>query len=191
MNRSLTLVALAIGTALLAGCKGGPEPEDVGTASSALAITGLFATGVDSSGNLLPIGTTDPHYVLSGDDPVNMGPDAQVVTPVNNWAAATATSEWISLQASAHGSQTATDDYTLTFSLPATDDPTTATLSGTFFCSRGCQVLLNGQVVQTSVLQPSFTLQTLAVGPAAPFVTGSNTLAFAVTSMNIDPMGLQ
>jgi hypothetical protein len=44
---------------------------------SAAPIPGLFNTGVDSGGNLLPDGAIDPHYTLvASDDPHFQGPNA-------------------------------------------------------------------------------------------------------------------
>src|SRR5437867_3296470 len=34
--------------------------------ASATPISGVFSTGVDNSGNLLPVGAFDPHYNLTG-----------------------------------------------------------------------------------------------------------------------------
>ena len=195
MNRSLLLGAVALGAALVVGCNAssGPEPEDVGKATSAMSLQGLFDTGVDNGGNPLAIGAIDPHYVLSGDDPINMGPNAVVVTPPNGsgWNPNTATAEWISIQANATGTGLQTDNYTLTFDIPAGQDPSTATLTGTYFCGEFCTVFLNGTSVSVAGVSCWNVPQNINVAAGGPFVTGSNALEFQITSTKTNPTGVQ
>jgi len=70
------------------------------TASQAQAgsITGLFSTGVDGSGALLPDGAADLHYVVTSPADPTVGPNPFAVSghfPIPPWAANTATAEWV------------------------------------------------------------------------------------------------
>jgi len=70
------------------------------TASQAQAgsITGLFSTGVDGSGALLPDTAADLHYVVTSPADPTVGPNPFVVSghfPIPPWAANTATAQWV------------------------------------------------------------------------------------------------
>jgi hypothetical protein len=178
--------------ALMVSCAAVPPAEEVGTTSSPLTIAGLFPTGVDAGGTPLAIGATDPHYVLTSDDPAHPGPAAIVVTPAAGWTGNTATSNWISVQPSAVGTANKVYTYTTTFTLAGVD-PASATLSGSWACDDSCALMLNGMVVATATYAaPAWNaVGTFTVPAGSPFVTGANTLAFAATNSGGGATGLQ
>ena len=64
-------------------------------ADAALTVTGLFNTGVNGSGVVLPNGTTpDPHYALDSWPGVG-APPATLVSPHPNWLSNNSLSAWI------------------------------------------------------------------------------------------------
>ena len=199
-SRCLLLCALPIhfvpGCALVvaavcASCEASTGPtEAVATSSSALAVTGLFATGVDAAGARLAIGTIDPHYVLSSNDANFPGPDALTVNPAGGWAGAGANSRSISVEASTTGAMGGVYTYTTTFTLAGVD-PTTATLSGQWACDDSCVLELNGTQV-ASKPTPAWTLvENFTVPAGSPFQLGVNTLAFVTSNTTGGPTGLQ
>jgi hypothetical protein len=156
--------------------------------------TGLFATGVDGNGNLLAVGSTDPHYVLSSSDPSNPGPAAIVIAPdpSGTWTLNSAASQWISVNAQGNAGETAyTYAYTTTFTL--TGDPTTASLAGSWACDDSCTVELNGTPVATaSYAEPAWLApQSFTIPAGSPFQSGSNTLTFTVDNSGDWATGLQ
>jgi hypothetical protein len=177
--------------ALLVACAANsPDTENFGSTSSPLVVAGLFPTGVDATGTPLPIGATDPHYVLSSNDPLRPGPSALVVAPVTGWTANTPTSSWLSAQANASG--TSPDNYTFTTTFTVAGvDPTTVTINGSWACDDSCVVSLNGTVVG-SYAAPAWTAPAAFTIPAgSPFVLGKNTLAFTATNSGGGATGVQ
>ncbi|HEY1691076.1 MAG TPA: hypothetical protein VGG39_02885 [Polyangiaceae bacterium] len=185
--RSVSLVALAASIACTVSSR---APEPVATTSSDLAIAGLFSTGVDGTGTPLAIGATDPHYVLSSNDPAFPGPKAITVTPNAAWTGNTATSEWISIQASTTGANNGVYTYTTIFTLTGVD-PATATLSGTWAGDDSVSLSLNGTVVATRAAPAYGSTAAFAVPAGSPFVEGANTLAFTTVNSGNGPTGLQ
>jgi MYXO-CTERM domain-containing protein len=176
--------------AVLAACSASSPPaEPVATTSSDLAIAGLFSTGVNAAGAPLAIGTVDPHYVLSSNDPAFPGPNALVVTPNAAWTGNTATSTWISIQASTTGANNGIYTYTTTFTVAG--DPTTATLSGSWAADDSVTLNLNGTQVAARAANAYGSVVAFAVPAGSPFVTGSNTLAFVTVNSGNGPTGLQ
>ena len=120
---------------------GAPAPTSPGSSGStppppapAQGFAGLFATGVDDSGNLLAVGATDAHYVLSSNNPANPGPAAIVIEPASDGTSIqnTGTSQWISINAQGNAGGT-TDSYTYTTTFTLTGvDPGAATVSGSW-----------------------------------------------------------
>jgi hypothetical protein len=166
------------------------ETEAIGRSSSALAVAGLFATGVNAMGTRLAVGSVDPHYVLSSNDATAPGPDALTVTPAAGWVAAGAASRWISIRASTDGTTGDVYTYTTTFTLAGVD-PTSATLSGRWACDDSCVLKLNGTQVASNP-NPAWLLATNFTVPAgSPFQLGTNTLDFVVTNTTGGPTGLQ
>ncbi len=164
--------------------------ENVGSTSSPLVVSGLFATGVDNSGSPLAVGAIDPHYVLTSDDPLRPGPNALVVTPVTGWIGNTATSNWISAQASAVGANLGNYTFTTKFTLAGVD-PTTVTISGSWACDDSCALSLNGTLVASYAAPAWNAIAAFTIPVGSPFVTGTNTLAFVATNSGGGATGLQ
>ena len=128
LPRLRTAAQVAAAAVVIAACSSAstPEPEPVATTSSALAIPGLFATGVNAAGVPLANGAVDPHYTLTSNDPNFPGPNAVAVAANAAWTPNTAASKWISIQASTQGANNGIYKYTAMFTL-AGAAPTTAT----------------------------------------------------------------
>jgi hypothetical protein len=187
-------VGAAVVVALIAfmvACAANPqEPEDIGSTSSPLVLSGLFATGVDATGAPLAVGAIDPHYVLTSDDPARPGPNALVVAPVAGWTGNTSTSNWVSAQANAIGANLGVYTYTTTFTLTGVD-PTTVSITGSWACDDSCTLSLNGTVVASYAAPAWNAVMAFTVPAGSPFVTGVNTLAFVATNSGGGATGLQ
>ena len=192
LPRMRTAAQVVTAAALIAACSSAPSPapEPVATTSSALAISGLFATGVNAAGVPLANGTVDPHYTLTSNDPNFPGPNAYAVAPNAAWTGNTAASKWISIQASTQGANDATYTYTTTFTL-AGAAPSTATLSGTWAADDSVVLDLNGTQVATYPAEAYGKLAAFTVPAGSPFVLGTNTLAFITVNSGGGPTGLQ
>lgn len=151
-------------------------------------IPGLFDTGVDNSGNLLPGGAVDPHYTLitSADPSANPGPNAFVVNPTGGypigggvWLADGPNSEWISLAANEDVIDTpGLYVYQTTFNLAGLN-PSTTVITGQWATDNSGVIYLNGTSTGfTSSSFDSFSPFTIDSG----FVSGLNTLDFDVTN---------
>jgi hypothetical protein len=183
--------SLAVAANLFAACEASTDAtETVGTSSSALAVTGLFSTGVDATGTRLAIGAIDPHYALSSNDPTAPGPDALTVTPAVGWAVAGANSRWISIRANTTGTTGDSYTYTTTFTLAGVD-PATATLSGRWACDDSCVLRLNGTQVASNPTPAWFVSVAFTVPAGSPFHLGTNTLDFVTSNATGGPTGLQ
>src|SRR6185437_2791558 len=125
----LSRAACAVALIFALSCGRAPEPEATrpDRAISPLAITGLFATGVNAAGTAaLNNGNTDSHYVLSSNDTNNPGPHAVAIVPIprnSGWLADNGTSTWIGATTAAAGGNGNVFTYTTTFSLPGTMTP--------------------------------------------------------------------
>lgn len=163
-------------------------------------ITDLFNTGVDSSGNVLSAGATDPHWTVVASPgqsgtagPVNFynGPaKAESINewkPTNNLPANQATSRWITPPNAAGtvfftpvgtpvNCNSGTFVYQTTFTLPT--GFTSATITGRFACDNTSPgLLLNGfGATVGSVDADKFLTFSFTEG----FQSGSNTLQFYV-----------
>jgi hypothetical protein len=184
-----TAGALVLGGTIACSAASSPAPEALATTSSDIAIAGLFSTGVNASGVPLAIGTVDPHYVLSSNDPAFPGPNALAVTPNAAWTPNTATSTWISIQASTTGANNGIYTYTTTFTLAG--DPTTATLSGSWAADDSVTLNLNGTQVASRAASAYGSAAAFTVPVGSPFVAGTNTLAFVTVNSGNGPTGLQ
>ena len=183
--------ALVVVAAVCASCEASTgDPELVGTSSSALAIAGLFPTGVSATGTRLAVGAIDPHYVLSSNDASFPGPDALTVNATLGWAASGAGSRWISIRASTEGTTGDVYTYTTTFTLEGVN-PASATLSGQWACDDSCTLELNGTQVATDPFPAWPLVGTFTVPAGSPFQLGVNTLAFVTSNTTGGPTGLQ
>ena len=143
--------------------------------SQGVAITGLFTTGVDGSGNALGDGAVDPHYTI-----VEAG-NASAITVQSasipgSWVANNATSRWI--WENALGTPiNVTRTFETTFDLTGLNH-LGATVSGTWSTDNfGLDILING--VSTGNTAPDF-LNLYAFTVNTGFVAGVNTLSFVV-----------
>lgn len=161
-------------------------------------IVGLFNTGVDDTGALLPGGAVDPHYSLvSSADPAFPGLDAVVADPIaaGFWVANSATSQWIAptanqdaFTAASHPAGSYT--YQLVFDLTGLD-PDTAQISGSWATDNSGVIFLNDSA--TANASPGFA-SLVAFAIASGFNSGVNTLDFVVTNLpapGANPTGLR
>jgi hypothetical protein len=159
--------------------------------ATAVPITTLFSTGVDSTGTPLPGGAVDPHYTVTpGVGPFVIGsPDAV------GWIGNTASSAWISASPSTlAGGGPFT--YHTTFDLTGLD-PSTAVIKGRMAADNEGRILLNGMLVFAgspphTAPWDSFDAFTISSG----FVAGINSLDIVVPNDNAPgpadgPTGLQ
>jgi hypothetical protein len=160
---------------------GGGTPVETAPSPTPGVSGALFPTGVDASGAALAPGSIDPHYTLSSNSAQFPGPNAIVVPKRGpNWTVPGPGSQWDSAQPSA-GAGDVVFDYTTTFTLST--DPTKASLTGVLACDDECTILLNGTQVDAAHVPAWHTKHTLAIPAGAPFVSGSNTLVFAVHNL--------
>ncbi|MGK0188943.1 MAG: hypothetical protein ACI9R3_004758 [Verrucomicrobiales bacterium] len=153
-------------------------------AATAAPIPGLFNTGVDADGNLLPgDGAVDPHYELidSGDERFP-GPDAVTLAagfPVGPWIAEGPDSRWIAPQAASANGEPGTYTYRTTFDLTGFDSESariTGELSGD---DNAIDVIINGfSTGQTGVGFSGFAPFTIDTD----FVEGVNEIEFIVSN---------
>jgi hypothetical protein len=163
------------------------------SANAQSTIPGVFSTGVDSLGNLLPGAQIDPHYTITS-SPLGSS-SAYATSPINPyWGANTVTSAWINQTGDATGP---TDDepagtyvYTLTFNLVGFN-PATANITGEWLSDDSSSIWLNGvQTAFSNTSNTAFAFFTLNSG----FTAGVNTLQFYITQIAqgpINPEGLQ
>jgi hypothetical protein len=192
LPRLRTAAQVAAAAVVIAACSSAstPEPEPVATTSSALAIPGLFATGVNAAGVPLANGAVDPHYTLTSNDPNFPGPNAVAVAANAAWTPNTAASKWISIQASTQGANNGIYKYTAMFTL-AGAAPTTATISGTWAADDSVTLDLNGTQVAAYPAEAYGALAPFTVAAGSPFVLGTNTLVFTTVNSGNGPTGLQ
>jgi hypothetical protein len=138
----------------------------------AASIPGLFNTGVDGTGNVLPLGSIDPHYnVVEVSDP------AVIMTIIpDSYVDNSSTSSWIWENANGQPINV-TRTFRTTFDLTGLI-PSTASISGFWATDNiGLDILING--ISTSLTNPgfaSFTPFTISSG----FTNGVNVLDFVV-----------
>lgn len=147
----------------------------VSTATYAAIIPGLWATGVDASGTVLPAGLSDPHWTV-----LETGNPAVVTGQLNpSWLGPNTTSNWIWQRQ--NGSPTNVNrTFRLQFSLDGLD-PTSARISGRWSSDNSTiAILING--VNSGVPQngPSAFSFYRPFTITSGFVPGLNTLDFVV-----------
>ena len=169
-----------------------PTPTRTFTATCTFTATpvqiqGLFNTGVDDSGSVLPVGTQERHYAMTGP----RSPAFVVVTD-GAWVAPPAGCAWIGWP-NISDSPVGDYVYTLTFNLPASLDPTTAVISGELAADNQAVIRLHG--VDTGFADgdgPAFSsLHGFTISNG--FVSGINALEFTVTNTpgsSANPTGL-
>ncbi len=179
LKRSFFL-ALGLAAALTAGqARAGSQP-----------ITDLYSTGVDNTGALLAVGTTDSHYALSDSFGYT---SAKVVNPAEypfppatnpGWASNTSTAQWIAPNPN-HGVPNGAYDYTTTFTVGPGANLASIMISGMLTADDTVTgVLLNGHslgiTTPDSYFSPGFTtLHPFSIsGTDGFFTSGTNTLVF-------------
>lgn len=164
-------------------------------------VPGVFATGVDSSGNALDDYSTDTHYQLltnpNGPTTEPIVHDSTVFPIVSGpWVANTAQSKWIAPDGETSAAAAGDYVYRLTFTLPNEFDASTAVLFGAWATDNdGLDILVNGastgnrNTTQFAALTPFEIRQGL--------VAGINTVDFKVnnasagyTALRVDPLRL-
>jgi hypothetical protein len=161
-------------------------------------IPGLFNTGVDGSGALLPPGAIDPNYAMtiSADPDYPFPGPAYVVDPLPGaWLSNTATAQWINPSGEPISHFTGFYEYTLTFDLTGLD-PTTAVISGAWALDDGLigsLIIINGVSVPGSGHAYPGWLALEPFSVTTGFLTGINTLTFVTSnepSVGLNPTGL-
>jgi hypothetical protein len=163
--------------------------------SSAFAapIPGLFNTGVDESGAVLPDDAVDPHYILTfnpdgGSTEARVEDSTRFPIVAGPWVANTATSKWIGPRLFTEQSAGGDYVYTLTFDLTGLE-AATAIVNGNWATDNGgTDILINGS--PTGITSPgfgSFTAFTISSG----FIDGLNTLQFLVNNSALGYTGLR
>lgn len=151
------------------------------------AVPGLFSTGVDDNGVVLPTGSIDPHWILAQSaDSSNPGPNAYLFELRSSYGYApnSTTSAWISSRAS--GSIPAGNYlYQISFDLTGFN-PATVLLKGQFWS--------NDVVLDAYINGASLGITNTNSGKKYPtsfvvshgFQAGANTLGFLVTTNHQD-----
>lgn len=167
----------------------------LGLSLAAHASVGLYSTGVDNSGNPLPLGTTDAHYTVSGGAATFAVNDAQGF--IGSWLGPNTTSEWITpLLGPGNTASSATPggDYLFTTTFDLTGiNLSTSFIAGHITADNGINgILINGHSTGFTVGGPfagtysGFTPFSITSG----FQAGINTLTFDVVNGS-GPVGLR
>ncbi|MAU41040.1 MAG: hypothetical protein CMF31_05400 [Kordiimonas sp.] len=139
--------------------------------ANAVPITGLFNTGVDGSGNVLPNGSLDPHYTVLEN---GNAPAVLLSSPHGTYIPNSASSKWVWQQSNGLPINV-NRTFRLTFDLSGLDH-TSANISGLWAVdNRGLDILINGN--STGNTNGGFR----AYSPFSinsGFVAGINTLDF-------------
>jgi hypothetical protein len=171
------------------------------SASSAFATSiTLFGTGADSSGLVLPGGSSDPHYTVSGPG-VTGTQQAVVYSPAAvwpGWVPNDANSAWIGFKDSSDTRPYGTYTFETTFNLTGYN-PSTASLIGRWAADQYGSLYLNGALEQSvpdgnwnAGANPNLTSFTISSG----FLAGINTLDFSVVfpdgfdGLRVEPLTL-
>ncbi len=137
--------------------------------AQAVLVPGVFSTGVDNNGNVLPTNTSDPHYVMSGGGSVAL--DANL-----NWIPPMSGSKWIGQMNGNVNAPVGTVVYTMTFDMTGYQ-PMTAVLNGMLASDNNVTLTFNGNVISNNCcFYWLFTQKVIQTG----FLPGINTLEFAV-----------
>lgn len=161
------------------------------------AIPGLFNTGIDSNGALLPAGSIDPHYrLIASADASFPGPNTLVVAegwPIPPWIANGPDSKWIAPQSDQSGGN-AEGDYIYRLEFDLTDlDATTARVIGRWTSDNaGTAIRLNGLNLGLSN-DGNFSALATPFAITNGFVEGTNTLDFVVNNApsGANPTGIR
>ena len=171
-----------------------------GALSSFATTLTVFGTGVGSNGLVLPGGSSDPHYTVSGPGVVGTQ-QAVVYSPSSQWfqwVPNDANSAWIGFKDSSDTSPHGTYTFTTTFNLTGFN-PSTASLTRRWAMDQSGSLFLNGTLEQSvpdgnwnAGNNPNLTSFTISSG----FVAGTNTLTFSgpfpygFDGLRVEPMTL-
>lgn len=161
------------------------EITGVASAGGVFAIPGLFNTGVNGSGQVLPQGSIDPHWTLiQSSDPTNPGPNALLMKLGGGYAPNSTTSAWIGPRVSGN-IPTGNYMYRLSFDLTGFS-PSSCILRGQFWSNDITQnVYINGVALGITNTNNGKKYPTTFVITNG-FVSGINTLDFVVHTNNQD-----
>lgn len=168
--------------------------------ANALPISDLYNTGVDGSGAPLSGGVDDPNYSLITQPGSGLS-DQTIVDddfPIPPWVANDSNSRWIGVDGNADGDGPAGDYvYQTVFTLPGEADLSSVAINGLWSADNtGTDILINGTSTGQSTNGGNQAFEQLTPFSITDgFVSGTNTLDFAVTnatSVNGDnPTGLR
>jgi len=146
--------------------------------STFAGVTGLFNTGVDQDGNLLGVGTADPHYMLI--DPADL--TAYAVTYVSPWANPGSNARWIAPTNFAVTDPAGWYTYELKFNI--TDvSVSSVSISGQWATDNAGKIFLNGvekAAIGSDAAHYAGYTTLVDFDLASGFVIGQNTLQFKV-----------
>lgn len=157
---------------------------------------GVFSTGVDSTGALLPLGQKDPHYILVNNPDANFpGNESYALSgaPFPTWLVNSETSQWIGHRSTGVEGTPGSYRYRLIFNIPA-EDVATAAITGQVATDDGNQgVFLNGTAVDFPPGTGFSTFADLNIPAGSPFVAGLNSLDIIVSNGGAaaNPTGLR
>jgi hypothetical protein len=158
----------------------------------------IFSSGVDSSGNQLPLGANDPHYTS-----LTTGNPAQV-TNVSGFAnpqlygLQSPTSRWIWNFADAQGTPAGVHSFTTTFTLTA-GQASSSYIAGKFAADNTALVYLNSTLIGATSNGPNGSQGFIAFtnfSTNSGLISGLNTLRFEVTdfgsfaALNVDKVSV-
>jgi hypothetical protein len=158
-------------------------------AATVISVPGLYNTGVNASGAVLPLQSLEQHYSVSGASSI-----AYVEPPVYEpnlgwaWLPAPAGSAWIGPNSTTN---TASPDpegiyhYTLNFNLTGYN-PADVRISGSWMTDNTGELYLNG-VFTGFTTDPESYKHPTAFNLASGFVSGVNTLEFRVLNEFVGP----
>ena len=166
-----------------------PKPDLV-------SIPGLYSTGVDDLGNLLPDGAVDPHYqIISSSDPRYPGPESRVVLsegfPMDCcWLQNNNRSKWIAPQTDGKDFNAVGGYiYRVKFDLSAFKSGS-AVIAGMWSTdNNGVDILINGKSTgHATPIEAFHGMYPFEIRNG--FVDGINTIDFVVYNLNA-PTGLR
>jgi hypothetical protein len=144
-----------------------------------LTVPGVYGTGLDNSGALLPEGSADPHYTIIS------GPATGPTYVVNSssmdgaWTPNGPASSWVSYTPTSVSTNTGIYVYRTTFDLTGFL-PETAELTGLWSTdNNGLEILLNGTSFPFPTSAISYNLPPSPFSITTGFLPGLNTLDFA------------
>ena len=155
---------------------------DLALGVAAHAAPPVFSTGVDDSGNLLPVGAVDPHYVITSVPAKSLSAHASSLHP--SWVANTSSSQWINPTGDGMVFfDVGTYTYQTTFDLTGYD-PKTLAVIGSWASDNASHIYLNG--VDTGYVSPGGPNNELgkmsSFALTDGFKAGMNTLRFDVVN---------